>query len=215
MGWIKNLFRRRKTPPRDNHNGYGEGKDFIPNWGIIIPHEKRAPGATSYNGKYSEYIYGMIMAQGIGLPYKTRDNGGVYGAAKKLVSEGVNATLEPHYNAYNGKAKGFEILVLKNDSLSAHYARLFIDDFKLEFPNRVARGDNGIKWISKGDRGYYNLINAKSAGAKVVLLSELFFGDNESDFLRTDEQSHFWRSQLFDSDNNSEDDIQFTGAGSY
>lgn len=174
---------------------YG-GEEFIPEWGLIIPHTEKRKGALSYDGKYSEYVYGSIMAGMINIPHATRNYGGVFSAAKSLFKQGCNCSLEPHYNAYNGQAHGAEILVMKGDDLSAKYARLIMDDFSSKFPKRRLRHDNGIKWLRKGDRGYNNLKEAKSAGMEVALLSELFFGDNPKDFIKPSAQAQFLRQHI-------------------
>lgn len=189
---IKGLFKWLKP----SHLSHGEGKkEFVPSWGIIIPHTKVKPGASSYDRKYSEYQYAKEMAGIIALPNATRDKGGVYGAASNLISRGVNCTIEPHFNAYNGHVSGSEILVLKGDKLSEHYARLFIEDFCNKY-NRTPRHDNGIKFVSRGDRGYRNLVAAKDAGAEVAILTEMFFGDNYDDHLPFQEQAIFWENSL-------------------
>ena len=175
---------------------YGQ-EEFIPNWGIIIPHTRRSGGAKSFDGLYDEYIYAHLMTREMKIPVATRDLSNVLGAAKELVKDGCNASLEPHYNAYNGKAHGASIFVLKGDSLSEKYARLMIEDFAEMFPNRKLRHDNGLKFLVKGDRGYYNLEQAKKAGMKIALLSELFFGDNENDFMSPETQSIFWEGHLY------------------
>ena len=129
-------------------------------------------------------------------PCENRNDGGVKGAAKRLVKKKVNATLEPHKNAYNGKAKGFEILVLKGDSLSRHYAELFAEAFKVKFPDRVLRGYKGIKEVSGRDNGAANLRASKNAGAEVALLSESFFIDNPNEWIEPREMAHFWAENL-------------------
>jgi len=177
--WLRGLFIK---PVVDD---YGSGDNvFTPKWGFVIPHEKKAQGASSYNDQYSEYTYGVIMAGKLDIPYATRDNAGVYGAVREMVKKaGVNASVECHFNSYNGRANGFEILVIKGDKISERYARLLVEEFILAFPKRKLRGDNGLKFISKGDRGFYNLVNARSAGADVAILTEFFFGDCKADWI--------------------------------
>lgn len=200
FNFLKRLYFKlvRVTTPAPTPGGYGDesgGVPFIPNWGIIVPHTKAAQGADSYNKKITEYIYGSMMVQQIGRPFATRDEGGVFGAARSLASRGVSASVETHYNAYNGLASGCEILVLEGDKLSEHYARLFVEDFALKFKKKL-RGDRGVVFVSKGDRGYANLIAAKDAGMKVAILSELFFGDNAEDFVDYGDQAMFWHNTL-------------------
>lgn len=182
-------------------NDYGRGADFIPLWGIIVPHERKAQGARTHSSVYPpvyEYGYGLQLATYLSdrIPHKTRDSAGVYGAAKALLDIGCNATLEPHCNAFNGKAEGYEILVMAGDSLSKEYALNIISAFQTKYPERRKRQGDGVKEVKKGERGYYNLKNAKDAGVEVALLSELFFIDNIKDFMQPLEMSNFLREVL-------------------
>lgn len=191
--WIKCLFKKKEEYP-----GYGEGPNPFYKYGFIIPHTRKSQGATSHNGIYSEYNYALSMLKDPRLLHYhrfTRDDGGVAGAAKRLKEKGVNFSIEPHFNAYNGGAHGYEILVLKGDKKSEDQARLMLDYFASIYPGRRARHDNGIKLIEKGDRGYYNLVAAKKY-MDVAILSELFFGDNAIDFIKPEEQGRFWANTL-------------------
>lgn len=184
--------REAKKPQIEPTIGYGELKA---KWGIIIPHTAKAQGAESPSGE-SEYHYALQMFTGSALPRRTRDEGGVYGAAKDLVKLGCNCTLEPHLNAYNGRAQGFEILVLEGDKASIAEAKRIAYEFGNSFSNHLLRGDGGVKVISKSDRGGSNLASSKSAGAKVALLSEAFFLDNTSDYIDKTLMKLFWERVL-------------------
>jgi hypothetical protein len=182
-------------------NDYGRGDDFNPTWGIIVPHTRKAQGARTHSSikpPIYEYGYGIQLAIYLSdrIPHKTRDTAGVYGAAKALKNLGCNATIEPHCNAYNGKAHGYEILVMAGDSLSKEYALNIISAYEAKYPERRKRQGDGVKEVKKGERGYYNLKNAKAAGVKVALLSELFFIDNTSDFMGPLEMSNFLKEVL-------------------
>lgn len=183
-------FFKKKKPAND----YGNSKKLKIKWGIIVPHTKEAQGAVSKLTKVSEYKYGKVLISYLSTyPFATRDAAGIKGAVKELVSKGCNASLEPHKNAFNNKAKGYEILVIKGDNASKEYARLILEAFEDEYPNRRNRG---IKEVSKGDRGYYNLKTAKKAGIKVALLSEMFFIDNPVDYVEPQTMAAFWQKVL-------------------
>lgn len=188
LKWIVNLIGKNKA------GGYGEP---VPKYkfGLIIPHNKKAQGAESPSG-VSEYKYALEMAPHAGFKYYTRDEAGVLGASKNLAKWGISASLEPHLNAYNGKAKGFEILALATDSESIKLAEFIAEEFKQAFPGRVIRQGNGVKKVVKGDRGYQNLIDAKKGGMKIALLSEAFFIDNASEWIDPKEMAAFWKSVL-------------------
>lgn len=189
--WFKNLFKKKEESVP---GGYGNGSR-VNHWGVIIPHELKAPGANSPMG-LSEYHFALKMVQTMSFPYRTRDGVGVYGAAKALKGIACNASIEPHLNAYNGKASGFEILVLKDDTDSISMARLIAEEFARQFPGRKMRADNGIKLVTSKDRGGANLVAAKNAGMKIALLSEAFFIDNPDDYISPEKMAEFWNSVL-------------------
>ena len=186
-------FKRNYHKPSREYGSHGEGEQFKPAWGIIVPHLDRAGGAETPSGRWNEYKYGLHMAKFMDKAHATRDEGGVYGAAKELKKYGCNASLEPHKNAYNGKANGYEILILKGDHLSKHYAELFLEEFSRKYPQRKNRG---IKEMTKGGRGYKNLIDAKRAGMEVALLSEMFFIDVAGEWLEPHVMGKFWEEVL-------------------
>jgi len=168
-------FKKDYSKPSKPVESHGEGEPFKPVWGFINPHLKNAGGAMHPQKKVDEYRYGVMMKNHHDYPLEFRDDGGVYGAAKRLIKHGCNASVESHKNAYNKKVNGMEILVLKNDRLSIEYAEMFIEEFRVMFPGVPIRG---IKQKSKGDRGAKNLIDAKRAGMDIALLTEDFFIDS-------------------------------------
>jgi hypothetical protein len=175
--------------------GYGEPEPEF-DWGIIIPHTKNSPGARSVAKNINEYQYALQMVKDMPYSYETRDEGGVALAAKRLAMKGCNALLEPHKNAFNGEAKGFEILVIDGDSESTRVAELIAQNFKQAFPDRVLRRGTGIKKLKKGDRGYQNLLDAKKSGVKIALLSEDFFIDNPNEWIEPAVLAKFWNANL-------------------
>jgi hypothetical protein len=176
--------------------GYGEKPAPKFTWGLIVPHTKSSGGASSKEKNINEYNYGLKLAALMPIPRETRDEGGVSLAAKRLKLKGCNASLEPHKNAYNGTAKGFEILVLENDSESIRVAEIMAENFKAKYPTRVLRHTNGVKKIKSGDRGYSNLIAAKKEGMKIALLGEAFFIDNPAEWIEPEEMAKFWMENL-------------------
>lgn len=176
--------------------GFGEKPEPKYAWGLIIPHTKSSGGASSKEKKINEYEYGLKLASYLAIPRETRDEGGVSLAAKRLKIKGCTASLEPHLNAFNQTAKGFEILVLENDSESIRVAEIMAENFKAKYPNRVLRHGNGVKKIKSGDRGYSNLVAAKKEGMKIALLGEAFFIDNVNEWIEPHEMAEFWMSQL-------------------
>ena len=193
---IIRFFTRDYSKPLGDYSSHGsKGEELKLKWGFIVPHTKKAQGAQ--RGNITEYGYGLDMvANGLSFPHATRDSGGVYGAAKKLKSQGCNASFEGHKNAYNGKAFGFEILVLAGDSLSYNVAVNIAQEFKKAFPKHTLRHGNGVLKVDGRDRGAGNLRSAKRAGMEVALLIEDFFLDNKNDFLAPKTLSNFYNNAL-------------------
>ncbi len=167
-------------------------------WGFVVPHTKAKAGAVLKNsqGKVleQEYFYGKEMLQLLKaklpeLTVATRDEGGLAGAYGWLNIEGCTASIEPHLNAYNKKAQGYEVLVLKGDELSARYAKELIYLYKALYPNKV---DRKVKYVSAGDRGFSNLYEAKKKGMQVALLTELFFIDSAFDYVPKPDMADFF-----------------------
>ena len=195
-------IKKRLSPKPPAHTPVAEnGEDgyFAPIWGFVCPHNKKQPGAVSFDRKYSEFIYGQIMIPEIGAPWNTRPYGpGVMNQLQDAVNplvkhHKVNAIILPHGNAFNKKANGFEVYYLEGDMLSKKYADEIIAAFKEKYPDRKCRGAKVSRYKS---RGYWNMVGAKRAGAKIVILSELFFIDNLKDWLSPEEQAAFWRETL-------------------
>lgn len=192
--WIRKHILRKKEPVSI---GYGEGESFKPKWGIIVPHTLKSGGAATKDGSFNEYRFCLKMLgfMGIKVPFETRDLGGVYGAAKKLSKKGVNASIEPHKNAYNGKTEGFEVLYIDGDQTSREEALKLVEEFKRVFPTHKIRRGNGLLPIKKGGRGYNNLKHAKKF-FRISLLVEAFFIDNNKDWISPEKMGNFWEEFL-------------------
>lgn len=200
FNWLKRKLKTRRPAPRISKPA---DAPVVLKWGIIIPHTESSPGAyTTHrlekygNEKISENFYGKKLAKALPhLPSQSRDLGGVFGAAHLLKASGCNASLEPHLNAYNTKAHGFELLVLEGDKASYNVAKSLVKAFKSRFPSRRIR-NGGIKLVTPKDRGYKNLRDARKAGMKIAILSEAFFIDNPNDWMSVEEMAKFWKNNL-------------------
>lgn len=166
-------------------------EEFKPVWGFINCHTAGKQGARAWN-MMTEYNYGYSMLQLTSQIFVTRNNDGVQGAGRVLRFNEVNASIECHFNAFNGKAEGAMLLVMEGDKLSEKYAREIIEQFKKYFPDRKLRADNGVSIIKKADRGFNNLQTAKDCGMEIAIMSELMFGDNEADWISISKQAGFW-----------------------
>ena len=72
------------------------------------------------------------------------------------------------------------MLCLNGDVETAKKARIILDDLVASFRSKL-RHDKGIKWLDRGDRGYWNLKHADNYGVKYPMLIEPFFGDYETE----------------------------------
>jgi len=158
-------------------------------WGYIVPHLKSAQGAQLAKGM-TEYKYGLNCAKILdelqGIPWETRDVGGVSGAARRLSKRNVKYSIEDHKNAYNRKVGGFEVLVHRGYPKDAIAAEMLIETFTERLPNLKLRGISGIKWVEGRNRGAGNIRAAHSGGMEIALLTEPFFIDNIDDWIPVD-----------------------------
>ena len=172
--FLKRLFSKPVS------NDYGSGPVEKLTWGYVVCHTRKDKGATNGQAvnRLTEYDYSLSVARllrGV-IPYATRDDGGVYQACRKLKKVGCNASIEFHLNAFDSSVNGAEILVIADDEASIEVAQNILDAFKMRFPDRKIRG---VKEKRSGKRGRRNLDDAKDAGMRVRILTELFFIDSE------------------------------------
>lgn len=201
MAWllrkIKNFFRGKRDYEESSPvpNDYGSGEEIDYTWGYIVAHTKATGGAVGIKSgkKFSEYEYSKEVAllNKTVIPYATRDTGGVRAAATKLKKVGATASIEFHLNSYNKQVRGAEILVQAGDSASYEAAENLLEAFKVAYPDHTIRG---VKVKKKGDRGWYNLEQARRAGMKIRILTEFFFIDSE--YIEANAMAAFLRKNL-------------------
>lgn len=155
---------------------------------IIVGHTKKSPGASS-KLLVSEYVYNSDLAEnhlvrdfralGFTVSVHYRDVGGIKAAFAAALKTKPICILELHYNAFNTKATGAEVL------FSNHYDKAGLKELELAqilsaqmastlgIPNRGAK-----KIASSGERGFQNLSQTTNIAA---VLLESGFGDNPSD----------------------------------
>lgn len=157
-------------------------------WGRVICHTSASQGAnTILHGQViteNAYCKGIYQLMKIFTPVGNRDLGGIKGAYDALAKKGCNATLEFHLNAFNTKAEGYEVLILKGDTTSRIYAEALLDMMEEKYPDRVRRG---IREVEYGQGGYKNLKTSRDNGSLVAILPELFFLDNPDEFINAQE----------------------------
>ena len=151
--------------------------------GIIVGHEKKAPGAyvaapiRSYEYFVNKDIAGHIKAvsesRGLKCEVILRDGINIAGAYAKAVSLGCDCVIELHFNAFNQQAFGTETLCTKSSDdrafasiVQKHLVKLF---------GRVGISNRGIKALSLSDRGGFS-VHSFPVGANCLV--EPFFSDN-------------------------------------
>lgn len=134
---------------------------------LLVGHDKLNQGALAYTGE-TEYVFNSYIAKLVDRGFKR-----VLGAAgyelfivdktgvpenvliKRLADNEVWAAVELHFNSFDGKARGCEVLISKNSprfNLAFRQADKFSDLLEREFGVFQRHGD-GVKVIEKGARG--------------------------------------------------------------
>ena len=159
---------------------------------ILIGHGQGDGGATCWNGT-TEHDYNKKVAEiikskmpNVTLYFKSKvgDWAPVY--VQMAVSR-PDVSIELHLNAYNGQAKGCEVLITSEAARSL--GEKFASMFCLKF-GRVMRGSRGIKWLGNGDRGFGNVYSASKVSKKAILL-ESFFCDNKAEWIDPEVYAEF------------------------
>lgn len=154
---------------------------------VIIGHTKRAQGANS-KILGSEYVYNTDLAhriqkyaegEGVQVSIFTRDKGGISGAFKAALATKPHAIMELHYNAFNGKASGSEVLFSDNFDKAGVKELALAHLVSRAMASALGITNRGVKEIAKrGERGFHNL--AQTTHVPGILL-ESGFGDNPND----------------------------------
>lgn len=154
---------------------------------IIVGHTDRKRGAVAYNG-ITEYEYNSIVAERLNelIPCDSkvffRDRVGIRGAYKNAAEWGADTSIELHFNSFQEKAYGAEILILSGQSTTWFLACTVITHVAQKL-GICLRHSDGIKKVAKKktllgwkkDRGYKNLAIAKELGIANALLIEPTF----------------------------------------
>lgn len=162
---------------------------------LIVGHNEHSQGAVNYLGE-TEWAFNMRVAVKIkaALDATKQLNCDIitYGKTKSSISDEVRRlkpfiSIELHFNSFDQPAYGCECLVLsdsRNLEASIQAADILSDAisnaFKIKQRSKYINGHivaSGVKMITSGDRGYWNLATAHSAGAEVCILVEPVFGN--------------------------------------
>lgn len=130
----------------------------------------------------------------VGVFYKSK-TGGWATTYLKVIPLNPDFIFEVHLNAFNGQAKGCEVLITqeKTRRLAESFSKAFTEKF-----DRVLRATKGVKKLESGDRGSSN-VKGISAIAPYAMLTEAFFCDNPNEYVTPEEYAEFfadWLSKL-------------------
>jgi N-acetylmuramoyl-L-alanine amidase len=158
----------------------------------IVGHNIKKKGAKNYLGEY-EYDFSkrigaklqVLLADfGVELPIIYRPYGTYTNQVKAVVKKckelGITHTLNSHFNSYNKKAKGCEVLIANSLSWDDNHLADIITDRLSEILDIPERADDGVKEVSEGHAGSGMLYSLLSAGIHGLIL-EPCFGDNPVD----------------------------------
>lgn len=169
---------------------------------LIPGHTKESQGTRSFNG-ISEYDYNLFIAHIISNLHQfktrhglntlsdviimTRDQG--WGSIVNLINKHeIDTTIELHFNSFHKPANGVETLAMANDIGSIEFGKFLSSGIGDEYRSRL-RGNDGVQEVTKVERGYHNLAQARSAGASISVLVEpgfLNFENRESSAIVND-----------------------------
>lgn len=196
MGWFKRII-SKVVPSKKPVLIEGKPSGKIQKIAILVGHGAGDSGAVgwnkveehSYNSKVATILSSQNLGKEIKVFYKSK-SGGWATTYLEVAKFAPDLSIELHLNAANGKAYGCEVLVLNGQESTAEIGRNFASSFTKKFSRRI-RGNQGIKWISSGDRGYGNLVGA-SVVATWSILVEPFFIDTESEWIDVSEYAKFF-----------------------
>ncbi len=153
---------------------------------LVVGHEAAEPGARAvapldcYEYTYNKSLAGMIachlMDEGIQSEIFFRDKIGVHGAYGEVNAYMPMASIELHFNASDGTARGTETLFAKKVIGSERLAKV-IHSYLITGLGRFGSENRGVKQVESSDRGYVNL----TLSLYPSILIEPFFGDNVQD----------------------------------
>ena len=163
---------------------------------LVVGHEKGRPGAGLHGGGH-EYQYNSKVAEKakafadevlfdeLEVFVVYRDGIGIGGAYEKVKDIDPDAVIELHFNAFNKRVIGTELLYHddkdKDPSLERAFAEHVLDGLYRLFRPGVKGKDRrlrGAKDLPKGHRGWYNVSRVLDFPS---ILVEPFFGDVASE----------------------------------
>lgn len=158
---------------------------------LVRGHGGNDPGASGNNTNevaYNSWVMDYVEKHAI-KNLKCFKGSSSLNAVNLSKSFNPDIVIQMHLNAFNGEAKGCEVLVVKGDVKSYTLAEKFAKEFTTKFNRTLRRsGDKGKKILGASDRGVTSLI---ASGSVIKILVEPFFIDNKNDFVSKEEYAQF------------------------
>lgn len=206
---IKRLKRKLCNKTKETHTEQTHEIEPLPTQGfkkiaLIVGHTREAQGAKAYTGerewawnnnvatKVKYYLQGK---KDVKIFYRDKDKS--YKSAMKAIAKevkewGADFSLELHFNSFEKKAYGCEILVAEDAKnfedtirLADEWTDKLASKFNLKQRRKVKFNDNtygdGVKVCKVGERGYWNLGYLAQYGIKTSFLIEPMFANLETD----------------------------------
>lgn len=206
--WIKSLFKKKQETPVVKPQEQAPVElpvETKPSTGIkkiaiLVGHGAGDSGAICYNGteehNYNLQVAKILLSENSNkeLSMFLKSPSGWVSTYLKVALFNPDLTIELHLNAATGSAVGCEVLCLSNDEKSAEIGRSFAKAFTGKFGRKLRR-EQGINFISAGDRGYGNIKGCKALSPGSILV-EPFFCDNKNEWIEPVEYAKFVKEWL-------------------
>jgi len=150
---------------------------------VVVGHTRLAPGATGlppigqseyhWNLDLAEMVVQKCALRGVACKVFLRDGVGIEGAYTAVNAWDPSAVVELHFNAFNKRVRGCEVLHGDRVAASLEYARATQNALL----GLLGNPDRGLELRRPGERGGLNVGLANCAS----ILIEPFFGDQADD----------------------------------
>lgn len=159
---------------------------------IIVGHEKDSPGAYGvhpidcYEYEYNAGLAQLIKSEGEALGFRVeilfRDFVGIKGAYNNALNFNPDAIIELHFNSYNTKVEGCEVLYSDKRDVEGIREKAFAALLQNNIYEVMQSRNRPLKnRASGGERGFYNLSRTHKTPSVII---EPFFGDCPTDAKR-------------------------------
>jgi len=150
---------------------------------IVIGHHEKSKGAFSNFFGLAEFDFYNKVAEKLNGVSIFRHDSSIASYSSRILDTAtrINKTefdlvVELHFNSFsNPNANGCETLFFERSELGRKYADIFSK--KVNECTGISLRNQGLKPLSKGDRGYASVYHTKAP----TILIEPFFGSNDSD----------------------------------